>query len=128
MLHGKELSYNNILDLDSALNLVREFAGPTVVVLKHNNPCGAATAELLVDAFTRAWAGDPQSDCAITGDGLTLFFATNTGGDLDVDYATRAAIGATWVPQGAVANVSSGRRTRRPASLSPSNACGLVTS
>ena len=60
-LHGKELSYNNILDLDSALNLVREFAGPACVVVKHNNPCGAATAAKLADAFRLAWDGDPQS-------------------------------------------------------------------
>jgi phosphoribosylaminoimidazolecarboxamide formyltransferase/IMP cyclohydrolase len=60
-LHGKELSYNNILDLDSALNLAREFADPAAVVVKHNNPCGAATAGTLADAFTRAWAGDPLS-------------------------------------------------------------------
>ena len=51
VLHGKELSYNNILDLDSALNLVREFTEPAAVVIKHNNPCGAATAATLVDAF-----------------------------------------------------------------------------
>ena len=60
-LHGKELSYNNILDLDSALNLVREFAGPAAIVVKHNNPCGAATATTLADAFRAAWDGDPQS-------------------------------------------------------------------
>ena len=60
-LHGKELSYNNLLDLDSALNLAREFAEPAAVVVKHNNPCGAATASTLADAFTRAWAGDPLS-------------------------------------------------------------------
>src|SRR5690606_28092491 len=40
-LHGKDLSYNNILDLDSALNLAREFARPACVVVKHNNACGA---------------------------------------------------------------------------------------
>jgi phosphoribosylaminoimidazolecarboxamide formyltransferase/IMP cyclohydrolase len=60
-LHGKELSYNNILDLDSALNLAREFAGPAAVVVKHNNPCGAAAATTLADAFRAAWDGDPQS-------------------------------------------------------------------
>ncbi len=60
-LHGKELSYNNLLDLDSALNLVREFAEPTAVVIKHNNPCGAAVADTLAEAFRKAWAGDPQS-------------------------------------------------------------------
>lgn len=60
-LHGKELSYNNILDLDSALNLAREFTQPAAVVVKHNNPCGAATAGTLADAFRSAWDGDPQS-------------------------------------------------------------------
>jgi len=60
-LHGKELSYNNILDLDSALNLAREFAGPACVVVKHNNPCGAAVATKLADAFQLAWDGDPLS-------------------------------------------------------------------
>jgi phosphoribosylaminoimidazolecarboxamide formyltransferase/IMP cyclohydrolase len=60
-LHGKELSYNNILDLDSALNLVREFAEPAAVVVKHNNPCGAAVAGSVSDAFRLAWDGDPQS-------------------------------------------------------------------
>ncbi|MCS6865969.1 MAG: bifunctional phosphoribosylaminoimidazolecarboxamide formyltransferase/IMP cyclohydrolase [Gemmataceae bacterium] len=58
-LHGKELSYNNILDLDSALNLVREFVLPACVIVKHNNPCGAATATKLAEAFQRAWDGDP---------------------------------------------------------------------
>jgi phosphoribosylaminoimidazolecarboxamide formyltransferase/IMP cyclohydrolase len=60
-LHGKELSYNNILDLDSALNLVREFAGPACVVVKHNNPCGVAIAPKLSNAFLAAWDGDPLS-------------------------------------------------------------------
>jgi phosphoribosylaminoimidazolecarboxamide formyltransferase / IMP cyclohydrolase len=60
-LHGKDLSYNNILDLDSALNLVRELLGPACVVVKHNNPCGAACALTLVDAFRAAWDGDPKS-------------------------------------------------------------------
>ncbi len=60
-LHGKELSYNNILDLDSALNLAREFDAPAAVVVKHNNPCGAATASTLAEAFRHAWDGDPLS-------------------------------------------------------------------
>jgi phosphoribosylaminoimidazolecarboxamide formyltransferase/IMP cyclohydrolase len=61
VLHGKELSFNNILDLDSALALVREFAQPAAVVIKHNNPCGAAVGETPVEAFSRAYAGDPLS-------------------------------------------------------------------
>lgn len=60
-LHGKELSYNNLLDLESALNLVREFAEPAAVVIKHNNPCGAAVAPSLGEAFHEAYEGDPLS-------------------------------------------------------------------
>jgi phosphoribosylaminoimidazolecarboxamide formyltransferase / IMP cyclohydrolase len=60
-LGGKELSYNNLLDLDSALAIVRQFAAPAAVVIKHNNPCGAAVAETLAEALRRALAGDPQS-------------------------------------------------------------------
>ncbi len=60
-LHGKELSYNNILDLDAAWNLVTEFQQPSAVVIKHSNPCGVATAETLADAFAAAHAGDPIS-------------------------------------------------------------------
>jgi phosphoribosylaminoimidazolecarboxamide formyltransferase/IMP cyclohydrolase len=59
--HGKELSYNNLLDLDSALRLVRQFAEPAACILKHNNPCGAAVAAELATAFERAYEGDPVS-------------------------------------------------------------------
>lgn len=61
VLHGKELSFNNLLDLDSALNLVREFAEPAAVVIKHNNPCGAAIGTTLEEAFRKAFEGDPLS-------------------------------------------------------------------
>ena len=61
VLHGKELSYNNLLDLDSALALVRSLPEISVAVIKHNNPCGAATGKALVEATERAWNGDPQS-------------------------------------------------------------------
>ena len=60
-LSGKELSYNNLLDLDSALTIVRSFTSPTAVVVKHNNPCGAATANELSKAMRRALDGDPLS-------------------------------------------------------------------
>jgi len=61
VLHGKELSYNNLLDLDSALRLVRLFRGPAAAVLKHNNPCGAAEAGSAAEAFELAYEGDPVS-------------------------------------------------------------------
>jgi phosphoribosylaminoimidazolecarboxamide formyltransferase/IMP cyclohydrolase len=61
VLHGKELSFNNLLDLDSAFNLVREFTEWAAVVIKHNNPCGAAIGTTLEDAFRKAYEGDPLS-------------------------------------------------------------------
>ena len=61
ILHGKELSYNNLLDLDSALRLIRLFADPAATILKHNNPCGAAEANTLAEAFELAYEGDPIS-------------------------------------------------------------------
>ncbi len=61
ILHGKELSYNNLLDLDAAMQIVREFVPPAAVVIKHNNPCGCAIAATLSDAYLKADAGDPVS-------------------------------------------------------------------
>lgn len=60
-IHGKELSYNNILDLDSALSIARSFAQPTVSVIKHNNPCGSASSTKLDLATRKALDGDPVS-------------------------------------------------------------------
>lgn len=61
-LHGKELSYNNIVDADAALEMAREFHDKNaVVIVKHMNPCGLATGETLDEAFEAAWAGDPVS-------------------------------------------------------------------
>ena len=60
-LQGKELSYNNYVDLESARSLVAEFEGPAAVIIKHNNPCGVAEQGTLVDAYTKALASDPVS-------------------------------------------------------------------
>jgi phosphoribosylaminoimidazolecarboxamide formyltransferase/IMP cyclohydrolase len=60
-LHGKEISYNNLLDLDAALNLIDEFQLPTYVIIKHNNACGVASRNKPVDAWTDALACDPVS-------------------------------------------------------------------
>ena len=59
MIQGKELSFNNLLDLDSAVALARDFDGPAAVIVKHNNPCGAAIGETVLEAFGRAFACDP---------------------------------------------------------------------
>jgi phosphoribosylaminoimidazolecarboxamide formyltransferase/IMP cyclohydrolase len=60
-LQGKELSYNNLVDLDACWELVSEFAEPAVVIIKHTNPCGASTGATVLDAYTRALAADPIS-------------------------------------------------------------------
>jgi phosphoribosylaminoimidazolecarboxamide formyltransferase/IMP cyclohydrolase len=60
-LHGRELSFNNLLDLDSGRRLIEEFELPAVAIIKHNNPCGTALGAALGDAFDRALAADPQS-------------------------------------------------------------------
>ncbi|MCH2127557.1 MAG: bifunctional phosphoribosylaminoimidazolecarboxamide formyltransferase/IMP cyclohydrolase [Pirellulaceae bacterium] len=60
-LNGKELSYNNLLDLDSAWNMARSLDDPAAVVIKHNNPCGAACSSSLAEATKAAMAGDPLS-------------------------------------------------------------------
>lgn len=60
-LHGKEISYNNLLDIESALNLIDEFEETTVVIIKHNNACGAASRGSLEDAWNDALACDPVS-------------------------------------------------------------------
>ncbi len=61
VLNGKQLSYNNLVDLDAALALAKEFDTPFVCVIKHNNPCGAAAADSSAAALEQAWAGDPLS-------------------------------------------------------------------
>lgn len=62
-LHGKELSYNNLLDVDAAVNLIGEFKNddPTFAILKHNNACGLATRATVKEAYLDALAGDPTS-------------------------------------------------------------------
>jgi len=88
-LQGKELSYNNILDLSAALELLREFASdsdPFCCILKHNNPCGAALADELVKAFERAWEGDSEAA-----------YGSVIGMTREVDAATASAIASRFV-------------------------------
>lgn len=60
-LHGKELSYNNIVDMEAAWNMVWEFTEPAACIIKHTNPCGAATAATLHDAYVNAYEADSVS-------------------------------------------------------------------
>src|SRR5207237_5433899 len=58
---GRELTFNNLLDLNAGRLLVREFKVPACAIIKHNNPCGCAMGEGPLDAYRRAFAGDPMS-------------------------------------------------------------------
>jgi phosphoribosylaminoimidazolecarboxamide formyltransferase/IMP cyclohydrolase len=80
-LQGKELSYNNIADTDTAIECVRQFAGPACVIVKHANPCGVAVATGIRDAYLRAWEPDQTSAFG----GIIAFNRT-------LDGATAAAI------------------------------------
>ena len=61
VLHGKEMSYNNFLDVESAVNLVKEFEETACVIVKHNNPCGVAVRDSQADAYREALSRDPKS-------------------------------------------------------------------
>lgn len=87
VLQGKELSYNNLLDLDAALGLVREFTDPAAVIVKHNNPCGAAESRVgPADAYVHARACDPVSAFG----GVVAF-------NRIVDGTTAAKLGETFL-------------------------------
>ncbi|MGH2520041.1 MAG: bifunctional phosphoribosylaminoimidazolecarboxamide formyltransferase/IMP cyclohydrolase, partial [Chloroflexota bacterium] len=60
-LHGPELGFNNLLDVDAAIQAASAFSEPTIALIKHGNPCGLATRPRLLDAYREAWAGDPAS-------------------------------------------------------------------
>ena len=60
-LHGKEISYNNMLDIEAAIELISDFSEPTVAIIKHNNACGCASRPSMAEAWKDALAGDPVS-------------------------------------------------------------------
>ena len=85
-LHGKELSYNNISDLESALQIVNEFDQPAASIIKHANPCGTAIASVLSDAYQKAYESDPVSA-----------FGSIVGLNREVDLETAKKIAQTFV-------------------------------
>jgi phosphoribosylaminoimidazolecarboxamide formyltransferase / IMP cyclohydrolase len=86
VLQGKELSFTNLLDVDAACRIVTEFTEPASVVIKHTNPCGAATGVSLVDAYVRAREADPLSA-----------FGGIVGCNREIDEATATAIASTFI-------------------------------
>jgi phosphoribosylaminoimidazolecarboxamide formyltransferase/IMP cyclohydrolase len=85
-LHGKELSYNNLVDLDAAWQLVCEFERPAAAIIKHTNPCGCAEQESLVEAYTKAFECDPVSA-----------FGGVIGLNREVDEATAGEVAKTFI-------------------------------
>ncbi len=85
-LHGKELSYNNVVDLDAAWQLVNEFTQPASVIIKHTNPCGCAEQATLAESYRMAFAADP-----ISAFGGVLAF------NRPVDADTATEIGKTFI-------------------------------
>lgn len=96
-LHGKEISYNNLLDIDAAVNLINDFDDITVAILKHNNACGLASRSNLTQAWKDALAGDPVSafggiiianaviDKATAEEINKIFFEVIIAPDYDID-------------------------------------------
>jgi phosphoribosylaminoimidazolecarboxamide formyltransferase/IMP cyclohydrolase len=93
MLHGKQLSYNNLLDASAAVTLVADLAsqlpqGAACAVIKHTNPCGAAVAGTVLESFERAWAGDPLAAFG----GIVAF-----GSEVDAETARAMAEGERFL-------------------------------
>jgi phosphoribosylaminoimidazolecarboxamide formyltransferase / IMP cyclohydrolase len=86
VLQGKELSYTNLLDLDSAARIAAEFSEPAAVVIKHTNPCGAATGDTIAEAYVRAREADPLAA-----------FGGIVGLNRTIDVRTAEAIVATFI-------------------------------
>ncbi len=86
VLQGKELSFTNLLDVDAACRIVNEFPEPAACVIKHTNPCGAATGTSLADAYIRARDADPLSA-----------FGGIVGCNREVDVETATAIASTFI-------------------------------
>jgi phosphoribosylaminoimidazolecarboxamide formyltransferase/IMP cyclohydrolase len=108
-LQGKELSFNNLLDLDAALALAREFEEPVAVIVKHTNPCGVGHASRLIDAYLHARAADPAS--AYGGVlGLNRPVDVETAGELNASFVE--AIVAPGYEEAALASLKEKKALR----------------
>ncbi len=100
-LQGKELSFNNLVDLDACWELAQEFDQPGVAIIKHTNPCGAATGATILEAYTKALAADPVSA-----------FGGVIGINREVDEAAAEEIAKLFVEAIAAPKFSEGARAR----------------
>ncbi len=99
-LHGKELSFNNLVDLDAAWQLIQEFDGPAAAIIKHTNPCGCAEQSTLLEAYKRALEADP-----VSAFGGVLAF------NQDLDDATAVEVAKLFVEAIAAPSYSAGALT-----------------
>src|ERR1022692_2936685 len=102
-LHGKELSYNNLVDLDAAWQLVGEFERPAVAIVKHTNPCGCAEQDTLVEAYRKAFEADPVSA-----------YGGVIGINRPIDEETAREVSASIAPSMRRPRARSPRRSSRP--------------
>jgi phosphoribosylaminoimidazolecarboxamide formyltransferase / IMP cyclohydrolase len=100
-LQGKELSYNNLVDLDACWDLAQEFTEPAVAIIKHTNPCGAATASTILEAYTKALSTDPVSA-----------FGGVIGVNREIDESAAEEIAKLFVEAIAAPSFSAGALTR----------------
>lgn len=121
-LHGKELSYNNLVDLDAAWQLIHEFDRPASAIIKHTNPCGCAEADSLVESYRKAFEADPVSAFG----GVVAFNRT-------LDEETAREISKTFIEAIAAENytpealaVLTAKKNLRLLKVAPSSATGLV--
>lgn len=121
-LHGKELSYNNLVDLDAAWQLIQEFDRPASAIIKHTNPCGCAEHDALAESYRRAFEADP-----VSAFGGVLAF------NREVDADTAREIGKTFIEAIAAPSFSpqareilNAKKNLRLLRVSPVNADELV--
>ena len=112
-LHGKELSYNNLVDLDAAWQLIAEFDAPASAIIKHTNPCGCAEGATLAESYRRAFEADPVSAYG----GVLAFNRT-------LDGETAAEIAKTFIEAIAAPDYSDDAREILPAKKEPAAAQG----
>ena len=110
VLQGKELSYNNLLDLDAALRIVLEFSEPAAAVIKHTNPCGVATGAGAAEAYVRARDADALAA-----------FGGIVGLNRPIDVAAARALVSTFI-EAVIAPGADEDARRRPGR--PSQTCG----
>lgn len=108
-LHGKDLSYNNILDIDAAVNTISEFDETTFAILKHNNACGLASRESVSEAYAAALAGDPVS--AFGGILITNAEVDKAAADLINDLFFEVIIAPSYAEE--ALTILKGKKNRR---------------